>query len=457
MTKTGRGGSTRHGNPAAFTVFDTLYAAAGAAAAAITIPYGYIKTRNDAVARARFSGRLGKIDITRKIDIIEGSAEPRIQFHGVSVGEVKLIAPLLREIGRENIKIEPVITSTTPAGLAEAQRLFMNSQFAAFPVDYPTCPKRFLTKARPSGIVLMEWEAWPLFLRSAASLQIPVAIVNGRISQKTENRYRYVLEFARRRLGAISLFAMQNEEYAQRLERLGVPKDKITITGNMKFDAAIDPAAPRDCELARLLQLDGRAPVVAGGSTHAPEEEILARAIVNLRKREGMQQLRLMIVPRHLDRVAEIVSKVASIAGGCERLTALRAESRVITNPAVPVVIDTIGDLEKIYRFANVAFVGGSLQNDRGGQNMLEPAALGAPVVHGTSVPNFAEAAEILRIAGGAIAVRDAAELETAIARVLGDAAFAKLMIENAKKSLEPHRGASKRTVLALRNAGVLV
>lgn len=433
------------GNPATFTVFDTFYCALGAAAAAVAVPKGYIQSRGDAVATKRFFGRLGcaaeRSDVTTN----------RFLLHGVSVGEVKLIKPLLAAIQTfSNLqkKIEPLVTSTTPAGLGEAERLFSNCAREVYPIDFPTCPSRFLKNTRPDRIVLLEWEVWPLFLQKAALYKIPTAIVNARVSEKTVKRYQLLPEFAARRLGAISIFAAQNEVYAERLLKLGVPKDKIVITGNLKFDGLPDPALARDAGLAKILNLKDGEPLLVAGSTHEPEEEILARAVASLRA-GGMHNLRFVIVPRHVERAPRILQKIEPILGPAVLRSSLTLQNPPANNKTT-VVVDTVGELEKLYRFATVAFVGGSLQNDRGGQNMLEPAALGVPVIHGPSVPNFTEAAEILQKAGGSVIVANESELTEALAGLLRDPAAAAKQAGAAAAALEPHRGSARRTADAL-------
>ena len=374
-------------------------------------------------------------------------------LHGVSVGEVKLARVVLRALAARGAALEPLVTSTTPAGLAEAERSMPDARRAIYPIDVAGCAERFLRRAQPSSVVLVELELWPLFLRAAAARGVPVAVVNGRISERTAGRYRWLPELTARRLGAVSLFAMQSDAYAERLRSLGVPRERVVVCGNAKLDGLPDPTGAPDAELARLLAIDGRVPVLVGGSTHEPEEAILARAVARLRA-EGLPSLRLVIVPRHVERADAIARAVAPILGEPERLSRLRAESRAVRDAASPVVVDTVGDLEKVYRFASVAFVGGSLQNLRGGQNVLEPAALGVPVLHGPDVPTFADAAELLAAAGASEVVRDEAALAAAVARLARDSALARSRGDAGRAAIAPHRGAAARIAEELASRG---
>lgn len=426
---------------------------AGAVAAAGAVPIGYIQSRNDAAARIRFAGRLGFAAARADHDI------RRVLFHGVSVGEVKLIKPLLAAARAfENAPgippFAPLVASTTPAGIAESERLFPNDARAVFPIDFPGCASRFIKKTSPDAVVFMEWEMWPLFLQKTASLRIPACVVNGRISQKTFERYRILPEYAARRLGAISFFAVQHAAHAERLAGLGVEDHKITIAGNMKFDGLPDPSVAPDEETARLLKIDG-APVLIAASTHAPEEAIVARAAARLRAR-GIQTLRIIIVPRHVDRAQEIETTISPILGPAVRWSLLKSGAQMIQNPLSPILIDTIGDLEKLYRFATAAFIGGSLQNDRGGQNMLEPAALAVPVVHGPSVANFEEAARVLKEAGASTIVGDEDAFVSAVGALLMSPEACRRQGLKGQTALAPHRGAASRTAKLLRETGFL-
>jgi 3-deoxy-D-manno-octulosonic-acid transferase len=255
-------------------------------------------------------------------------------------------------------------------------------------------------------------------------------------------------EYAARRLAAISFFGMQSQQNAERAVAIGADPARVEVLGNMKFDGLPDPTAPRSAELLRLLRFDSKAPVLVAASTHAPEETIVASAAKRLR--ETFPDLRLVIVPRHVERAGEIASAIAPILGEPILLSRLRGPNAPAGDLRAPVVVDTIGDLDAIYRFATVAFVGGSLENARGGQNMLEPAALGVPVVHGPAVPNFAEAAACLAAVQGSRVAASLDSLTAQVGELLADPGAAAAQAVRAKAALEPHRGAAARTAHAL-------
>ncbi|MBL8694126.1 MAG: hypothetical protein JNJ88_08535 [Planctomycetes bacterium] len=434
---------------AALTVFDLFYGAVGLLAAACVIPVAAWRARRDGAAGARWRGRLA----LGAVPVPIGNG-PRVLFHGVSLGEVKLVAPLLRALTAVGAKLDPLITSTTPAGLAEAERLFAEQPRAVWPIDFPTCPGRFLAKAKPQSVILLEHELWPTFLRQAARRSIPVAVVSGRFSQKSANRCSSVAEVAARRLSAVELFAMQSEPHAERLRRLRVPDSRIVICGNVKFDGLPDPRAVPSAELRRCLGIEPGEQVVVAGSTHGPEEGALARAAAALRQ-QGLERVRWIFVPRHTQRSEALEQEITSILGPPARLTRLRAGAPA-PSAGTPILIDTLGELESVYRFATIAFVGGSLGNDRGGQNMLEPAALGVPVLHGPRVANFIEAAELLQSAGASMVVADEAALQAALAEWLRNPEEAARRGAAGRAALEPHRGASARIARELLDRGLV-
>ncbi len=441
---------SRAGDPAAITVFDLAYGAIGAAAAAVAVPAGLLRSRRDPEQRRRLLGRLA-LDLA----VEPASAiEDRVVLHGVSVGEVRLVAPLLRALRDSGETVRELLTATTATGLQEARRRHQESPVRPFPIDFPTCAARFLDRLRPRSVLLLELELWPGFLRHAAKRQVPIAVVNGRISERTARRYGWLREYAARRLGDVRLFAVQGEAHAERLLALGVPPDRIAVCGNMKFDGLADPAKPPDAEIAARLRIDANDVLVVAGSTHAPEEDRIADAVARLRA-SGFPGLRIAVVPRHLDRIEEVVALLSRRLGRVERLSVLRSENRSVTSPTAPIVVDTVGDLEALYRFARIAFVGGSLENRRGGQNVLEPAALGVPVVHGPGMESFAEAAAILSEAGASRVVRNGDELAEALGRWLGDPDGARRAGAGGPRAVAPHRGAAARVVRELRARGL--
>jgi len=366
----------------------------------------------------------------------------RILIHGVSVGEVKASQALVEGLRRDHPDWEVVVCTTTNTGLEVARKLFAGLEVVGFPIDVGFLVRRFLRRTRPDCVVLIELEIWPNFLRWANRYGIPIAVVNGRITEGSFGNYLY-FRSALPQFNRISLFCAQDESYAQRFAGLARTDERIVVTGNIKVDGlktgAVEPAE----ELRRLV---GPAPgqtVVVAGSTHEREEVWVVEAC-----RQCAHDLRIVLVPRHPDRTRDVVRALEAIGEQPQLLTRLRAGAEAPA-PSRPVVVDTIGELEQIYGLADVVFIGGSLI-DHGGQNMLEPAAQGKPVIYGPSVQNFAQEAAMLERAGASRKVEGATELGPALAQLLDDPGARDRMAQAGIEVVEAQRGATELTLAAL-------
>lgn len=367
-------------------------------------------------------------------------------FHAVSVGEVNLLATLVPAFRKGHPDWLVVVSSTTETGLAEARRRFADLAVIAWPFDFSWAVAAALDAVQPALVVLTESELWPNFLAAAKARRVPVVVVNARMSPRSYRRLQRVAGFARRVLFApITRFAVQEREYAERLSALGVPAAKLTVTGSIKYDGALRSRVTDATERLRgLLGLD-QSPcplVLLAGSTHAPEEAIMLRVFARLRER--VPGLRLILVPRHPDRF-EDVSRLVQDSG----LPMMRrSQIGVALNemPAV-LVLDTVGELAAAWGLADVGFTGGSLDGHRGGQSMIEPAGYGVPGVFGPHVWNFTDAAKRLVEVGGAVMVRDEAELEHELAALLTDGARRERMGTAARELVQRQQGATRRTL----------
>ena len=367
----------------------------------------------------------------------------RVLVHGVSVGEIKASQSLVEALRGS---YEVVISASTNTGMEVARQLYPELHVVRFPLDLYRVVQRFLNHVRPDWVVLMELEIWPNFLKKANRMGCPVAVVSGRITQGSFENYR--------RFGAtlpqfnrITLFAAQNQAYAERFAGLAGSAERVVVTGNVKVDGLRTGAPLRDAASRRMERLVGtRAgqPVLVAGSTHDPEEALVCAAF-----REACPEARIIIVPRHPPRAAQVVADLAAVGERAQRWTELLSGAQVV-DPERPLVVDTIGELERIYSLASLVFVGGTLV-PHGGQNMLEPAAQGLPVLYGPSTENFTQEAALLEEAGAALLVQDAQELTQKIRGLLADENLRVSMARAGVQAVVGQRGATERTLAALR------
>ena len=373
-------------------------------------------------------------------------ARRTVLIHGVSVGEVKGAVPLVEAMERRFGELEIVVSATTNTGIEVARETFPGRRVVRFPADLTPLVRRFLRRVRPDFVVLIELEVWPNFLRECNRAGIPVAVVNGRITDRAHGRYlvfrRLLPQFNR-----LSLICVQDEGYAERFRRLEVDPRRVLVTGNMKADRLrVGPVDPGE-ELRRLLGPDPGQLVFVAGSTHHPEEELVFEAW-----RRGAPQTRLILVPRHPERAPELVRSLEAKGVRVQRLTELRGGAQ--PDPAAPCLADTIGELERVYALADLVFVGGSLV-PHGGQNMLEPAAQGKPVVFGPHVENFAAEVLLLVAQGACLKVDDETVLADALAELAADPELRRRMAELGEGVVRRQKGATARTLAALAEVGV--
>jgi 3-deoxy-D-manno-octulosonic-acid transferase len=373
------------------------------------------------------------------------SARGSLLVHGVSVGEVKGAAPLVRALRERYPELEIVISSTTATGLELARKLYPSSAVVRFPLDVSACVARFLSRVSPRAVVLVELEVWPNFLRQCNRRGIPIAVVNGRITEESFRRYRR-FRHALPQFDRISLFCVQMEEYAERFRALGGAPARVLVTGNMKADGlAVRGGAGLARDRAALAALAALAPgqlLVVAGSTHRSEERAVAQATL-----QALPQSRLVLVPRHPSRAGEVLQDLRSLGLEPELATQLRGRD-ARADPARPLVVDTIGELELWYALADLVFVGGSLI-EHGGQNVLEPAALGRAVIHGPHVENFQQEAALLERARASRTVGDARELADVLRELSADPALRAQMGERGARAVAAQRGATRLTLEA--------
>jgi 3-deoxy-D-manno-octulosonic-acid transferase len=386
-------------------------------------------------------------------DKLLGAAGPipagAVWFHGVSLGEIHLLRQVIAAFRQRRPDLACVISTTTDTGFEEARKCFPDLAVFHFPFDFSWAVGRTLRRARPALVVLAECELWPNFLLAARRFGVPVAVVNARISPRSMGRYRRLGWLAHWMFRIPELFAAQTEEYGAALRQLGAPAGRVVVSGSVKFDGVLtDPNNPRTEALRRLFAVSPTDLVWVAGSTQAPEEEIVLE--IYHKAKAGHPNLRLFLVPRQRDRFDEVARLLQQCGVAFARRSRLPQPPTQPTTPPPAVLVDTIGELGALWGLADVAFVGGSLDGRRGGQNMIEPAALGAAVTFGPHVWNFRDVATRLVEAGGALRSADRDELGYVVRWLLDDAAERGRMGAAARAFVLAQQGATERTVALL-------
>jgi 3-deoxy-D-manno-octulosonic-acid transferase len=324
-----------------------------------------------------------------------GRGSPRIWLHGASAGDLLSLQPMMRELKRRLPGSCLVVTTVTNSGFEMARRKISEADVVCYaPYDLPGATRRAVAALRPDLLVLEYTEIWPNLLRAARRAGVRIALTNGRFNPEKMPRYRALFGAIGNPLRRIDCFLMRSDEEAERALALGAAPDRVWVTGNTKFDALVlDGGAGREEGLRAEMGLPAGAPVLMCGSTHDGEEEILLRVYVALLARHPA--LRLVFAPRYVERAGRILALAA------ERGLSVRLRSGgAAAGGAQVTVLDTIGELAVAYRLATLVFVGGSFVT-RGGQNVLEPAAQGKPVLFGPHMENFKDSVQVLQGRGG--------------------------------------------------------
>jgi 3-deoxy-D-manno-octulosonic-acid transferase len=371
---------------------------------------------------------------------------PSIWLHAVSLGEMSAAAPLARALRLRFPDMALVVTTATPAGRARAAALFEGDADIRFlPYDTPGAVRRFLKRARPRAAIIMETELWPNLLRECERGGIPVLLASARLSARSVTRYR---RFGSLFAGVFSknlLVAAQSAEDAERFKSIGAAGEQTRVVGNVKFDVGVDAAV---VEAGRALRAAyaGTRPVWIAGSTHAGEEEQLLDAHASLL--ESLPNAVLLLVPRHKDRFAAVAELLARRGVKFARRSRMANGEEAARLPSdTPVqLVDTLGELTTLYASADAAFVGGSLV-PIGGHNLLEPAALGLPVLTGPSHFNGKEVAQLLLARGAALEVKSAQDLAATLQRLLAQPATSKQIGIIGKEIIAANRGSVAKLI----------
>ncbi len=367
-------------------------------------------------------------------------ASVSIWLHAVSLGEVTAAAALVRALRARCPESPFVLSTSTQTGRARAQELFAGEADVRFlPYDTPGSVARFLARIRPRLGIILETELWPNLLHQCRRRGVPVVFASARLTQRSVSRYRRFGNLFRDLWAGNTLVAAQTAEDAERFIAIGAPRARTHVTGNVKFDMRVGEAVIEQGRALRLRYL-GRRPVWVAGSTHAGEEEQVLDAHAALLP-EFAGAL-LVLVPRHpqrFDSVSNLLKRRGLTFDRRSTADAVRPDAQVL-------LVDSVGELAAFYAAADVAFVGGSLV-PVGGHNLLEPAALGVPVITGPYNANSADIARLLLETGGALEVPDASALSGALHRLLADPALRRQVGARGREFVDAHRGSVERLI----------
>ena len=379
---------------------------------------------------------------TGRVEAGHGSSPSPVWYHAVSVGEVMASLPLIREILRDFPERALWISTVTAAGQATARaRVPEAAGVFYFPYDLPWTVDQVIHRLRPGLFITAETEIWPNCIWRLHRQGVPVALVNGRISDRSFLWYQVFRVLFGRVLSCFDVLCMQSEESARRIRAMGAPAQRVTVAGNLKFDQSIpDPVDQRAWR--ERLGVRETAAVWVAGSTHPGEEEIILRVFARLRAPHP--ELQLVLAPRAPERFDEVETLISRMGLGSARRSAMGTGNG--TGSREVILLDTIGELAQVYSIARMGFVGGSLV-PRGGHNPLEVAAHGLPVLFGPHMENFREIASLLRESGGAMEVSGEEALERDLSALLADAQLAAQLGARAREALLSQRGAARRTI----------
>jgi 3-deoxy-D-manno-octulosonic-acid transferase len=438
-----------------------IYSFLMGAAALLLLPYWLVKGLQQGKYLSNLGERLGlSLGSLGKLPADHPGA---IWIHAVSVGELLSSIALAKRLKEEYPNRPLVVSTTTITGqsLARERMQFADAVFY-FPLDWSFCVRRVLRAVRPSLIVVLETEIWPNFLRETHRQNIPVLFLSGRISDRSFARYqRYLAKFGfflrpflRSALGKAAAFLMQSEKDAERIRALGAPADRVSVSGNLKYDMELPAATPISTWLENEARRQGRSPIVVAGSVVATEEPL---ALIAFGVVQGEHPNALLVLaprkPERFEAAAEFIheSRRKFIRRSQLALPGHAQGAAASSNGSIPrdvtvILLDSIGELASLYRLADGAFVGGSLVPS-GGHNILEPAAFGKIPVFGPSMENFAEIASRFVAAGAAIQVESPEDAGVAWIELLRNSERRNKMGENAKHLVDSSRGATDRAL----------
>ena len=376
------------------------------------------------------------------------SARPRVWLHAVSVGEAQAAIPLIRNFQERYPHYQILVTTTTPTGRDRIRNILGDTvELCYMPYDVPSALKRFIRRVRPKFILIMETELWPNLFALCARYRIPIYLINARLSERSANGYRRFSAVTQRMLNQVTGIAAQSQSDATRLLSLGANPDRLHVTGSIKFDMQHPASLREQAEVLRRYWGTDRSVLIAA-STHEGEDARFLDAYGDIKKM--IPSCLLVLVPRHPERFT-------AVAGLCQRRgmsMAMRSEVNENIQNADIFIGDSMGELPLFYAASDVAFVGGSLV-EIGGHNMLEPAALGLPVLFGPHVFNFSRISRLLLDCGAARQIMDQDQLIEAAIELLSDANLRQSMGDLGRQVVEQNRGAIEEVMQMLESSAL--
>ena len=378
-----------------------------------------------------------------RLGYVEAFDEPVIWVHAVSVGETIAAAPLVKALLRRNPDIPILMTAMTPTGSARARALFGDRVHYAFsPYDTPGAVRRFVGRVRPRALVIMETELWPNMIALSRQREVPIFLINARLSSRSARGYERVASLVRPLLRSISWIAAQAEEDAGRFLRIGATPESVSVTGSIKFDVEVsDEVRAESSGLRAALGADR--PVWIAASTHDGEDRQILEAHQQIL--EHFPNALLMIVPRHPERLDDVARLIDAMGLSLVRRSQSGSDGGGKVGSEV-YLGDTMGELLMLYGASDVAFVGGSLI-ERGGHNPLEPAAWGIPVVSGPHIFNFETIYDRLDSGQGLFITDSAESLAQCVVHLFSDKSSAQKAGHNALAVVNANRGALEKVV----------
>ena len=369
-----------------------------------------------------------------------------IWVHAASVGEIVATSPLVREF-RKVFPDTPILVSVvTTGGYEMAHRIIKDADaIIYFPLDLPFLASRVVGRIRPRVFLPVETELWPNFLKKAKQLDVPVMMVNGRISDRSVKQYKYLFGMLREMIGTVKCFAMQSGIDADYIMRLGAPRELVTVTGNTKFDQAYTSVSPEErAALIAELGLSGASRIMIAGSTHRGEEELVLNAFAAVRAKDP--HVRLIIAPREVLRTMEVehLCRKAGFTVNTRKNLQKGAEGGEDI-----VILDTVGELGRVYGLGDVIYIGGSLV-PHGGHNILEPAAHGKAIIVGNQMFNFKDIHALFRNRSAVVTVTNGAELTAETLRLFADDAERARLERETLAIINENKGASKKSAKIL-------